>query len=131
MIFRLIGGTSSIFGLLDAKHLDASVVSPLENIDGAVTAIILYMFFEFTGRSHVTDSIGIVERIGTATCLITLRADIKRIPCPNSKKLFKRIIAAIINANTDAYTFEQLKRDARGKKGLLQRIKDIFTSFSR
>ena len=85
LIFRLIGGTSSIFGLLGAKHLDASVVSPLENIDGAVTAIILYMFFEFTGRSHVTDSIGIVERIGTATCLITLRADIKRIPCPNSK----------------------------------------------
>ena len=42
------------------------------------------------------------------------------------QKLFKRIIAAIINANTDAYTFEQLKRDARGKKGLLQRIKAIF-----
>ena len=33
------------FGLLGAKHLDASVVSPLENIDGAVTVIILYMFF--------------------------------------------------------------------------------------
>ena len=55
------------FGLLGAKHLDASVVSPLENIDGAVTAIILYMFFAFTGRSHVTDSIGIVEIIGMAT----------------------------------------------------------------
>ena len=40
------------------------------------------------------------------------------------QKLFKRIIAAIINANTDAYTFEKLKRDARGKKGLLQRIKE-------
>ena len=40
------------------------------------------------------------------------------------QKLFKRIIAAIINANTDAYTFEQLKRDVRGKKGLLQRIKE-------
>ena len=73
------------FGLLGAKHLDASVVSPLENIDGAVTAIILYMFFEFTGRSHVSDSIGIVERIGTATCLIMLQAAIKRKPCPNSK----------------------------------------------
>ena len=53
------------FGLLGAKHLDASVVSPLENIDGAITAIILYIFFAFTGRSHVTDSIGIVEIIGT------------------------------------------------------------------
>ena len=54
------------FGLLGAKHLDASVVSPLENIDGAITAIILYIFFFFTGRSHVIDSIGIVEIIGTA-----------------------------------------------------------------
>ena len=53
------------FGLLGAKHLDASVVSPLENIDGAITAIILYIFFAFTGRSHVTDRIGIVDIIGT------------------------------------------------------------------
>ena len=53
------------FGLLGAKHLDASVVSPLENIDGAITAIILYMFFFLTGRSHVTDSIGIMDIIGT------------------------------------------------------------------
>ncbi|MBQ2390677.1 MAG: hypothetical protein II306_02815, partial [Clostridia bacterium] len=53
------------FGLLGAKHLDASVVSPLENIDGAITAIILYLFFFLTGRSHVTDSIGIMEVIGT------------------------------------------------------------------
>ena len=53
------------FGLLGAKHLDVSVVSPLENIDGAITAIILYMFFFLTGRSHVTDSIGIMDIIGT------------------------------------------------------------------
>ena len=53
------------FGLLGAKYLDASVVSPLENIDGAITAIILYMFFFLTGRSHVTDSIGIMDIIGT------------------------------------------------------------------
>ena len=53
------------FGLLGAKHLDASVVSPLENIDGAITAIILYLFFFLTGRSHVTDSIGIMDMIGT------------------------------------------------------------------
>ena len=52
------------FGLLGAKHLDASVVSPLENIDGAITAIILYFFFLLTGRSNVTDSIGIVDIIG-------------------------------------------------------------------
>ena len=53
------------FGLLGAKHLDASVVSPLENIDGAITAIILYMFFFLTGRNHVTASIGIMDIIGT------------------------------------------------------------------
>ena len=53
------------FGLLGAKHLDASIVSPLENIDGAITAIILYLFFFLTGRSHVTDSIGIMDIIGT------------------------------------------------------------------
>jgi hypothetical protein len=40
------------------------------------------------------------------------------------QNLFKRIVATIVNANTDGYTFEQLKRDVRGKKGLLQRIKE-------
>ena len=56
---------ATFFGLLGAKYLDASVVSPLENIDGAITAIILYLFFLFTGRSNVTDSIGAVDMIGT------------------------------------------------------------------
>jgi drug/metabolite transporter (DMT)-like permease len=58
------------FGLLGAKHLDASVVSPLENIDGAITAIILYLFFFLTGRSHVTNSIGIVDIIGTVAITV-------------------------------------------------------------
>ena len=58
------------FGLLGAKHLDASVVSPLENIDGAITAIILYFFFLLTGRGHVTDNIGIVDIIGTVAITI-------------------------------------------------------------
>ena len=52
-------------GLLGAKHLDASVVSPLENIDGAITAVILYSFFLFTDHSNVTDSIGVMEIVGT------------------------------------------------------------------
>ena len=42
------------------------------------------------------------------------------------QNLFKRVIATIVNANTDGYTFAQLKKDMCGKKGLLQRIKDIF-----
>jgi drug/metabolite transporter (DMT)-like permease len=53
------------FGLLGAKYLDASVVSPLENIDGAITATILYLFFFLTGKSQVTDGIGIMDIIGT------------------------------------------------------------------
>ena len=36
-VFYLI---ALFFGLLGTKHLDASVVSPLENIDGAIAAII-------------------------------------------------------------------------------------------
>ena len=45
----------------------------------------------------------------------------------DSQNLFKSIVAAIVNnANTDGYTFAQLKKDVRGKKGLLQRIKAIF-----
>ena len=58
------------FGLLGAKHLDASVVSPLENIDGAIAAVILYLFFFFTGRSNVTDGIGVVEIIGTVVITV-------------------------------------------------------------
>ena len=53
------------FGLLGAKHLDASVVSPLENIDGAIAAIILYIFFLFTDSTHLTDKIGVMDIIGT------------------------------------------------------------------
>ena len=54
-----------LFGLLGKKHLDASVVSPLENIDGAMAAVILYFFFLFTGRSHVISGIGVMDIIAT------------------------------------------------------------------
>ena len=53
------------FGLLGTKHLEASVLSPLENIDGAIAAIVLYIFFLFTDSNHLTDKIGIVNIIGT------------------------------------------------------------------
>jgi hypothetical protein len=43
------------------------------------------------------------------------------------RNLFNHVINAIVHADTDVYTFEQLKRDVRGKKGLLQRIKNIFS----
>ena len=52
-------------GILGTKHLEASVVSPLENIDGAIAAIILYIFFLFTDSTHLTEKIGAVDVIGT------------------------------------------------------------------
>ena len=58
------------FGLLGAKHLDASVVSPLENIDGAIAAIILYLFFLLTNRGHVTDSVSAMDMIGAAAITV-------------------------------------------------------------
>ena len=58
------------FGLLGAKHLDASVVSPLENIDGAIAAIILYIFFLLTDRGHVTDSVSAMDMIGAAAITV-------------------------------------------------------------
>ena len=58
------------FGLLGKKHLDASVVSPLENIDGAMAAIILYFFFLFTDHSHVTGGIGAMEMVATAAIVM-------------------------------------------------------------
>ena len=42
--------------------------------------------------------------------------------------LFKSIVAAIVNANIDSYNFEQLKKDVCGKKGLVQKLKDVFTN---
>ena len=58
------------FGLLGTKHLDASVISPLENIDGAIAAIILYIFFLFTDRTHLTDKIGVMDIIGTVAIVV-------------------------------------------------------------
>ena len=45
-------------------------MSPLENIDGAMAAIILYFFFLFTGRSHVTDSINVVNMVATVSIVV-------------------------------------------------------------
>ena len=42
------------------------------------------------------------------------------------QNLFMRVVSAIVNANTDSYTFEQIKKDVLGKTGLMPKIKDIF-----
>ena len=43
------------------------------------------------------------------------------------QRLFNRVIAALVQANADSYTFEQLKKDVCGKKGVLQKLKAIFS----
>ena len=58
------------FGLLGKKHLDASVVSPLENIDGAMAAAILYFFFLFTDRNHIIENIGVMDMIATVAIVV-------------------------------------------------------------
>ena len=45
------------------------------------------------------------------------------------KNTYKQVVAAIVNnAYSDGYDFKQLKKDVRGKKGLMQMIKDAFAS---
>ena len=58
------------FGLFGAKHLNASVVSPLENIDGAIASIILYFYFLFSGSSNITNKVSVVNIIGTIVIVI-------------------------------------------------------------
>ena len=42
------------------------------------------------------------------------------------QNLFQRVITAIVNVNTDDYTFAQLKKDVCVEKSLLQKIKTVF-----
>jgi uncharacterized membrane protein len=58
-----------LLGLLGNKHLDASVVSPLENIDGALTAIICY-YYLLTGYIHPSNMIGVMDVIAAMLIII-------------------------------------------------------------
>lgn len=58
---------SLFFGLIGNRYLDASVISPLENIDGAIAAIILYFYFLLTGYKNITGSISTMDMIATAS----------------------------------------------------------------
>ena len=42
------------------------------------------------------------------------------------QNLYKRVVAAIVHSDNDGYTFEQLKKDAGGKRGLLTSLKNLF-----
>lgn len=59
-----------LFGLLGNKHLDASVVSTLENIDGALVSIIIYYYFLLTGYIHPSYNIGVIDVVATVSIII-------------------------------------------------------------
>ena len=58
------------FGLLGNKHLDASVVSTLENIDGALVSIIVYYYYLLTGYIHPLYTIKFVDVVATVCIII-------------------------------------------------------------
>lgn len=66
----LIYAAALFIGLLGVKHLDASVVSPLENIDGALAAIIIYYYYLLTGYIHPSYTIRIIDVIATISIIV-------------------------------------------------------------
>ena len=57
-------------GLQGIKHLSASVVAPLENIDGAIATIIIYFYYLLTDHIHPSYGIGIMNVIATVSIII-------------------------------------------------------------
>jgi drug/metabolite transporter (DMT)-like permease len=66
----LVYALSFFFGLLGNKHLDASVVSTLENTEGALATIIIYYYYLLTGYIHQSYSIRIIDVIATVLIII-------------------------------------------------------------
>lgn len=62
--------TALFLGLLGQKHLYASVVSPLENIDGALSAIIIYFYYLITGYIHPEYQIKAMDLIASVSIII-------------------------------------------------------------
>ena len=57
-------------GLQGLKHLSASVVAPLENIDGAIATIIIYFYYLLTDYIHPSYGIGIMNVIASVSIII-------------------------------------------------------------
>ena len=66
----LVHAIALFFGLLGIKHLSASVVSALENIDGAIATIIIYFYYLLTGYIHPAYGIGILNFIASVSIII-------------------------------------------------------------
>ena len=66
----LVYAAACLFGLLGNKNLDASVVSTVENIDGALVTIIIYYYYLLTGYIHPSYRIGVIDVIATVVIII-------------------------------------------------------------
>jgi drug/metabolite transporter (DMT)-like permease len=66
----LIYAIAWIFGLMGNKHLGASVVSTIENIEGALMVIIIYYYFLLTGYIHPSYNMGVIDVIATVVIVI-------------------------------------------------------------
>ena len=73
----LVYAIAFFFGLLGNKHLDASVVSTLENTEGALATIGIYYFYLLTGYTHPDYALRTIDVI--ATVLIIFAASINPI----------------------------------------------------
>lgn len=60
------------FGLLGKKHLPASIISPLENIGGALVGIILYYYFLLTGYIDPSYTIEVLDFIATGIIIVAV-----------------------------------------------------------
>ena len=58
------------FALLGFKYLDASIISCLENIDNALAAILMILFFTVTGNASGIKDIGITTIIATVIIVV-------------------------------------------------------------
>ena len=66
----LVHAIALFFGLLGIKHLSASVISSLENIDGAIATIIIYFYYLLTGYIHPEYGIGVMNAIASVSIII-------------------------------------------------------------
>ena len=65
----LVYAIALFFGLLGKKHLYASVISPLENIDGAMGVLIIYFYYLLTGYIHPDYSFKTIDLIAAAAII--------------------------------------------------------------
>ena len=65
----LVYAAALFFGLLGKKYLYASVISPLENIDGAMGILIIYFYYLLTGYIHPDYTFGAMDLIAAVSII--------------------------------------------------------------